>query len=99
MNIAESVLTSLLANATKDTIVHLKYTAGRPSTDQAINEYEMALDWKKPSDEYVGHFEGLKRNKRGELVLTLFVHNRGGIGAFRAFNPSLGHLKDIRVEG
>ncbi len=96
--VAEQVLEVLLKDATKDTIVHVKYTAGREASDTAIIEFNQASDWKKPSDEYVGHFESLKRSRKGDLVLTLFVHNRGTKGQFRAFNPNLGHLRDIRVE-
>jgi hypothetical protein len=90
-------LTALLANATEDTILHVEYIAGRPASDQAIEEYHQASDWNKKSTSYIGHFKGLRRTKKGEMLLTLFVHNRGEAGAYRAFNPSLGTLLSVKV--
>lgn len=86
-----------LANANADTIVHIDYLAGRPVNDRGRKEYAAAADWNKAPTEYTGNFAGLKRNKFGELVLTLFVHNRGKTGAYRAFNPNLGEIRAIRV--
>lgn len=90
-------LEALLRNATEETIVHLEYDAGRPPTSRAKDEFKQAKDWHKSPHEYVGHFAGFKRTKHGELILTLFVHNRGEAGAYRAFNPNLGTIKAIRV--
>lgn len=95
--VAESVIETLLANATEETIVHIDYVAGRAPCARAIEEAEMASDWEKPNTSYVGHFKGLRRTKKGDLVLTLWVHNRGEVGAYRAFNPRLGHVRDIRI--
>lgn|SRR5574338_265663 len=88
---------ALLANANADTIVHIDYLAGRPANDRGRKEYAEAKDWNKAPTEYTGNFAGLKRNKFGELVLTLFVHNRGTTGCYRAFNPNLGEVRAIRV--
>lgn len=90
-------LSNVLANATSDTIVHLTYAAGRPANAQGKREFAEARDWNKHPREFVGNFVSLKRNKRGEQVLTLFVHNRGEVGAYRTFNPSLGEIKSIVV--
>lgn len=90
-------LNALLANATSDTIVHLEYLAGRPANSRGKAEFRQAKDWNKAPTEYVGNFASLKKNKWGETVLTLFVHNRGEIGAYRAFNPNLGEIRAIRV--
>lgn len=90
-------LTNLLANATEDTILHVDYVAGRPISEIAKEEYRDALDWKKSPTSYVGHFVSLKNNKRGEPVLTIFCHNRGEIGKFRAFNPVLGTLRSVTL--
>ncbi len=87
-----------LSTATEQTIVHIEYQAGRPANDRGIKEYAEARDWNKPSTSYVGHFVGMKKNKFGELVLTLFVHNRGQAGQFRAFNPNLGTVLSLKVE-
>ena len=89
---------TLLANATENTIVHIEYLAGRPVTERAKREFEEASDWNKPATHYVGNFAGTKTNKWGELVLTLFVHNRGETGQFRAFNPKVGKVLSIKVE-
>jgi hypothetical protein len=90
---------ALLANATTETIVHVEYRAGRPANERGIKEYIEAKDWNKPSTHYVGHFAGMKTNKWGELVVTIFCHNRGQAGSYRAFNPNLGTVLSLRVEG
>jgi hypothetical protein len=90
-------LTSLLANATKDTIVYLRYRAGHAAGPQAVEEFNAAKDWKVKPDEYIGHFVELSRNRRQELVLTLFVHNRGETGALRKFNPKVGTLLEAKI--
>jgi len=90
-------LTSLFSSATKDTIVYLRYRAGHPAGSEAIKEFEAAKDWGKGPDEYIGHFVELTRNRRKELVLTLFVHNRGETGALRKFNPSVGRLLEAKI--
>lgn len=91
-------LSAALANATEDTIVHIEYLAGKPVTERAKREFEAASDWNKPATSYVGNFAGMKTNKFGELVLTLFVHNRGETGQFRAFNPKVGKVLSLWVE-
>ena len=88
---------ALLTNANADTIVHIDYLAGKPANAKGQKEYNEAKDWNKAPTEYTGNFVGLKRNKFGELVLTLFVHNRGTTGAYRSFNPNLGEVRAIRV--
>lgn len=88
---------ALLANATPDTIVHIDYRAGKPVNDRGRKEYAEAKDWHKAPTEYTGNFVGMKKNKFGELVLTLFCHNRGKTGAYRTFNPNLGEVRAIRV--
>ena len=95
MNAAD--IAALLADATPDTIVHIDYLAGRPANERGKAEFREARDWNKRPTEYTGNFSSLKRNKFGELVLTLFVHNRGATGSFRAFNPNLGEVRAIRV--
>ena len=95
-------LLALLANATEDTIVHLAYIAGRPATAHACSEFEAASDWNAdrgvPATTYIGHFAGFKTTKKGDTVLTLFVHNRGDVGQFRAFNPNLGTILSLVVD-
>jgi len=91
-------IAALLANATEETIVHVEYVAGRPVKERAKREFEEASDWNKPATSYVGNFAGMKTNKWGELVLTLFVHNRGETGQFRAFNPKVGKLLSLKVD-
>lgn len=88
---------ALLANANADTIVHIDYLAGKPVNAKGRKEYAEAKDWNKAPTEYTGNFASLKRNKFGELVLTLFCHNRGKTGAYRAFNPNLGEVRSVRV--
>jgi hypothetical protein len=88
---------TLLATATEDTIVHIDYIAGRPAKERAKVEFDQASDWNKPATSYTGNFAGMKTNKWGELVLTLFVHNRGETGQFRAFNPRLGKVLSLTV--
>lgn len=90
-------IAAALANANENTIVHIEYLAGRPVTERAKREFEEASDWNKPATHYVGNFAGTKTNKYGELVLTLFCHNRGKTGAYRAFNPNLGEVRSVRV--
>lgn len=90
-------LLALLSDATSDTIVHIDYAAGRPANERGRKEYAEAKDWNKAPTEYTGNFAGLKRNKFGELVLTLFCHNRGKLGSYRAFNPNLGEIRAIKV--
>lgn len=89
-------LTSL-ATATKETIVHLNYVAMRPAGDTAKEEFADARDWDKRPTEYTGHFSSLKVTKKGDLVLTLWVHNRGETGAYRAFNLNRGTLRALKV--
>jgi hypothetical protein len=98
MNAAQ--LQAILANATEDTIVHIDYLAGSPKalTAQAVREFNQAADWNKAPTSYVGHFAGFKTTKRGEVVLTLFVANRGDVGQFRTFNPALGTVLSVTVD-
>jgi hypothetical protein len=88
---------ALLANATPDTIVHIDYLTGNPPNAIGRKEYAEAKDWGKAPTEYTGNFASLKRNKFGELVLTLFCHNRGKLGSYRSFNPNLGTVRAIHV--
>jgi len=94
----------LLANATEDTIVHLSYLAGSPKavTRQAVEEFNQASDWNGdrgvPATHYVGNFGGFRTTKKGEVILTLFVHNRGSVGNFRTFNPKLGTVLSVTVD-
>lgn len=98
VNVPDTILERLFDNAVKgETMVHLTYRAGRAASQVAVEEAEQASDWNKPSDHYTGHFESIRRTKKGELLITLFVHNRGENGKFRAFNPSLGTISDIRI--
>ena len=90
-------LQKLFQSATNETIVHLRYTAGRVARSVAVEEALCAADWGKDPDEYVGHFESLRATKKGELVLTLFVHNRGEAGKYRTFNPNLGTIHDVKI--
>lgn len=90
-------LLALLSDATPDTIVHIDYSAGRPANERGKREFAAARDWNKRPTEYTGNFASLKRNKFGEVVLTLFVHNRGAVGQYRAFNPNLGEIRAIKV--
>lgn len=86
-----------LASATPETIVHLDYVAMRPAGDTAKKEFAEARDWDKRPTEYTGHFSSLKVSKKGDLILTLFVHNRGETGAYRAFNLNRGTLRALTV--
>lgn len=94
-------LQALLANATEDTIVHLSYRAGSALTAQAVREFNEAADWNVlrglPASTYIGNFVGFKTTKKGEVILTLFVHNRGSVGNFRTFNPKLGTVLSATV--
>lgn len=96
--LTEQDVLKLLADATSSTIIHVDYAAARPATAKGVEEYQAAADWAKPCQSYVGHFAGLKRNKWGELVLTIWCHNRGEAGAYRAFNPRLGTIRSLKVE-
>lgn len=87
----------LLANATTDTILHLDYVAGGKPGQTASDDLEKASDWKKAPTSYTGHFVSLRTNKWGEIVLTVFCHNRGEIGKCRSFNPSVGTLRNLEV--
>ncbi len=99
ITITDDSFVALFANATKETIVHLTYVAGREPSPVALDEAFQAQDWAKwkSQNEYVGHFESIRKSKKGEPILTLFVHNRGEAGKFRAFNPHLGTIKDLRI--
>jgi len=96
-------LQALLANATEDTIVHIDYIAGSPKalTAQAVEEFNQAVDYNGdrgiPSTHYTGNFAGFRTTKKGEVILTLFVHNRGEVGQFRTFNPKLGTVLSAKV--
>ncbi len=96
-------LQALLANATEDTIVHIDYLAGSPKalTAQAVCEFNQASDYNGdrgiPSTHYTGQFGGFKTTKRGEVVLSLFCHNRGETGCWRTFNPALGSVLSVKV--
>jgi hypothetical protein len=93
----DELLERLFEGATTDTIVHLTYIPGR-AHDRGDQAADAASDWHKDNRyRYVGNFSSMRHNSRGELVITLFVHNRGDTGCYRAFNPSLGTLKDIHV--
>ena len=70
-------------------------------TAQAVKEFNDAQDWNGdrgvPATHYVGTFGGFKTTKRGEVVLSLFVHNRGKVGSWRTFNPALGSVLSVKV--
>lgn len=91
-------LSETFANATTDSIVHLTYAAGRSVNAQGKREFNQARDWNKAPREFVGNFVSLKRNKKGEQVLTLFVHNRGEAGAYRTFNEKVGTILSLSVD-
>lgn len=88
---------SALAAATPDTIVHLGYRCGGKLGATAVEDLEAAADWKKHPQQFVGNFVSLKTNSRGEEVLTLFVHNRGAAGKYRAFNSTRGTILSLEV--
>lgn len=99
-------LQALLANATEDTIVHLSYRSGSPKalTAQAVKEFNEAADWNArfggegEFTTYIGTFAGFRTTKKGEVILTLFVANRGETGAYRTFNPALGSVLSAVVD-
>jgi len=83
----------------KDKILFVAYNAGRPPSPRAIEEAAVAKEAGLNLTHYVGRFESLRVTKRGDLLLTLFVFDRGvqGEGKFRAFNPNLGRLRNVSV--
>jgi len=93
----EAMMDALFSNATPEDIVHITYYAGRPSGPRARAEYESSLDWGKAATEYVGNFVSYRLTKKGEPLLTLWVHNRGESGAYRSFNPRLGLLTNMFI--
>lgn len=90
-------LLAALSTATEQTIVHIEYRAGRPANARGVKEYAEASDWNKPSTSYTGHFAGMKTNKWGELIVTIYCHNRGKTGSYRSFNPNLGSVLSVQV--
>ena len=91
-------LLEILAEATTDTILYVRYSAGRAPSDQAREEFHAGRDWKHlQSNEFICHFKELRRNRRGELNLVVFAHNRGALGETRVFNPNLGTMHEVKV--
>jgi hypothetical protein len=90
-------LSSLLANASPETIVHLGYRCGGKLGATAVQDVQAASDWKKHPQDFVGNFVSLKVNKDGEEVLTLFVHNRGETGKYRSFNATRGTVLSLSI--
>ena len=90
-------LSTVLANATPETIVHLGYRCGGKLGATAIQDVKAASDWGKHPQAFVGNFVSLKVNKDGEEVLTLFVHNRGETGKYRSFNATRGTVLSLSL--
>ncbi len=86
----------ILRNAT----IFLGYKAGLKPTAKAVEETRVARDAGINLQHYVGRFERLFVNKRGEQVLTLWVYDRGAPGnegRYRSFNANLGTLRVLSV--
>lgn len=86
--------------ALQGAIIFLGYKAGLKPTAKAIQEATMAKEAGLNLQHYVGRFERLFVNKRGEQVLTLFVWDRGvpgSEGRYRSFNASVGMLRVLSV--
>lgn len=88
-----------LANVPLDSIVFVGYVAGRPVGPQGIKEAAIAIEEGFNLTQYTGQFRGIREARNGDLILTVWVQERGvgSPGAYRAFNPSLGTLRTLEV--
>lgn len=85
--------------------VRVRYVAGAPAKDRAIDEAETAKERGLDLHVYTGSLEQVGLNKRGQFYFTLFAVDRDTVtpdgakrrGAFRTFNPSKGELLALRV--
>lgn len=72
-------------------------TIAKKRTEKSMeNAYKVGL----PSNVYVGRFASLFATDNGDVLLSMFVFNRGEEGTEgepRAFNPSRGDLRGIFV--
>jgi len=103
----------MLDAITRETIVNLSkqlegkllfvgYRAGLEPTAEALEEASFATETLGQNRQhYVGRFSSLFVNRRGEVVLTLFVFDRGrsGEGRYRSFNPAVGTMRTVSVLG
>ena len=86
-------------------LLFVSYLAGRPPGPQALLESSRSREEGIARRHFTGTLTSIRKNRAGETVLTLWVEERdspdghGGLhaGAFRSFNPSLGHLLTLAV--
>lgn len=82
--------------------VFVSYLAGRRPTEQAKREAQRSIAEGIAPRHFTGRYESVRRTKKGEMVLTLWVEERDSgdpmrRGAYRTFNPSLGTLLTLEV--
>lgn len=89
----------LLSTLLQGRTLFVAYTAGRPASQQAVEEAAPAREAGIRLDHYVGLFTSLRVTKKGDVVLTMFCFDRGtdGEGKYRCFNPSLGTLRQVDI--
>lgn len=97
----------VLENLPVDSIVFVSYIPGRKPHAKAFEAGERAVvDEGISPRHFTGKFKGVRRTaKLQEVVFTLWVEERDSVhrdgtktvGAFRAFNPSLGKLLTLTV--
>lgn len=81
--------------------VFVSYLAGRYPTKRAIREASESAAAGINKRHFVGRLHSFRRTRRGELIFIIQCENRfneetGDPWAFRAFNPSLGHLLSLQ---
>ena len=84
--------------------IRVRYVPGRPPSARAIEEAQIAVDRGLDLHVFMGSFEDIGLNRKGRFFFTLRVLDRNSTvdgeevrGAYRAFNPSLGEVRALRV--
>jgi hypothetical protein len=104
--LTEADMVTALAGLIAGSKVFISYYAGRCNdSDRAYQERERAIEEGIPLNHFTGTLESLKKTKAGQMLVTLFVEERDTLGPrgeltpgnYRAMNPSLGKMVEIRV--
>jgi len=80
-----------------NSVVFVGYLAGRPAGPQGIKEASKAREQGINLTHYTGQFRGIRVTRKREVIMTVWVQERGEAGAYRAFNPALGTLRTLEV--
>lgn len=89
---AVEVLTKLIG-CRKGSQVFVSYLPGREANRKQVSEAPVGMAGRH----LVGTLSDVRIARNGDPIITIFAHNRGRSGSFRAINPNLGQVLAIEL--